>query len=150
MTRKLLTSSLMVLFVLVFAIAEEKTDSAMIEFLAELRRIRDQAVPADELGKAKSYIALGLPSEFETTAAAAAQFADLIANGLPFDTYVHAIDHINAVTAADVQRVAKQHIDPDHFAIVVVGDRAKIEPGLKALNEGPISVRDLWGHEVTP
>jgi hypothetical protein len=39
-------------------------------------------------------------------------------------------------------------VDPDHFAIVIVGDRKVIEPGIQALNEGPISHRDLWGAEV--
>ncbi len=49
------------------------------------------------------------------------------------------------MTAADVQRAARRYIDPDHFAIVVVGDRAQIEAGIKALNEGPIVYRTMWG-----
>jgi len=49
-----------------------------------------------------------------------------------------------------VQRVARQYIDPDHFDIVVVGDKAQIEAGIRALNEGPIVYRDVWGQEVTP
>ena len=53
------------------------------------------------------------------------------------------------VTAADVQRVARQYLDPDHFAIVVVGDRSKIEAGLQALHEGPIAYRDMWG-QIAP
>jgi hypothetical protein len=47
-----------------------------------------------------------------------------------------------------VQRVARQYLDLDHFAIVVVGDRSLIEAGIRALNEGPISIRDLWGQEI--
>jgi len=47
-----------------------------------------------------------------------------------------------------VQRVARQYLDLDHFAIVVVGDRSVIEAGIRALNEGPISIRDLWGQEI--
>ena len=73
---------------------------------------------------------------------------DLLGNDLPLDTYARYIARINAVTAADVQRVARQYIDPEHFAIVVVGDRSQIEAGIRALNEGPISIRDLWGQEV--
>ena len=52
------------------------------------------------------------------------------------------------MTAADVLRVARQYVNPDRFAVVVVGDRSQIEAGIRALNEGPISIRDLWGQEV--
>jgi len=125
-----------------------KTDSAMIEFFKELRGIRDQAVPAAELAKAKAYIALGLPAEFETTQGAAGMFLELLGNDLPLDSYDTFIQKVNAVTAEDVQRVAQRYIQPDNFAVVVVGDRSQIEPTLKALNEGPIELRDLWGQAV--
>ena len=49
---------------------------------------------------------------------------------------------------SDVQRVARRYIDPDHFDIVVVGDKAQIEAGIKALNEGAIVYRNMWGDEV--
>ena len=55
---------------------------------------------------------------------------------------------MNAVTAADVQRVAQHYIRPDEFAVVVVGDRAAIEAPIQALKEGPTEARDLWGHPV--
>ena len=69
--------------------------------------------------------------------------------GLPLDYFDHYVARINAITTEDVQRVARQYLDPDHFDIVVVGDRGQIEPGIKALNEGPIVYRDLWGQEIT-
>jgi zinc protease len=130
------------------SVQSAKTDSSLIEFMRELRRIRDQAVPQAELDKAKAYIALGLPGNFETTEGVARQYLALLAYGLPLDFYGTYIDHINAVTAADVQRVARRYIDLDHFVIVVVGDRSQIEAGIRALGEGPISIRDLWGQEV--
>ena len=64
------------------------------------------------------------------------------------DLYDRYIERIGAVTAADVQRAARQYIDPDHFDIVVVGDKAQIEAGIKALNEGPIVYRDVWGQTI--
>ena len=130
------------------SVQSAKTDSSLIEFMRELRRIRDQAVPQAELDKAKAYITLGLPGNFETTRGAAAEYRDLLAFDLPLDYYDTYIDHINAVTVADVQRVARQYIDLDHLAVVVVGDRAQIEAGIRALNEGPIAIRDLWGQEI--
>jgi len=130
------------------SVQSAKTDSSLIEFMRELRRIRDEAVPQTELDKAKSYIALGLPGDFETTQAAAGRYRDLLTYHLPLDYFNGYIDRINAVTATDVQRVARQYLDLDHFVIVVVGDRSVIEAGIRALNEGPISVRDLWGQEI--
>lgn len=132
------------------SVATAKTDSALIEFFKEMRGIRDQAVPAAELEKAKAYVALGLPGEFEATADAAAMFVELIANDLPLDSYNGYMDAIRKVTSADVQRVARRYLDPDRFAVVVVGDRAAIEAGIRALNEGPIVLRDLWGGDVKP
>lgn len=130
------------------SVVTAKTDSSLIEFLKELRRIRDSVVPAAELEKAKQYLVLGLPGDFETTAGAAFRFRDLLVYGLPLDFYAGYTARINAVTAADVQRVARQYVDPDHFDIVVVGDKSQIEAGIKALNEGPIVYRDVWGQEI--
>jgi len=135
-------------FVAQASVVTAKTDSSLIEFLKELRRIRDEAVPAAELDKAKQYINLGLPGDFETTGGAAFRFRDLLVYGLPLDYYGGYVTRINAVTAADVQRVARTYIDPDRFDIVIVGDRSQIEAGLKALNEGPIVYRDLWGQAL--
>ena len=135
-------------FVALASVVTAKTDSSLIEFLKELRRIRDETVAPAELAKAKAYLTLGLPGDFETTGGAAARFRELLSLGLPLDYYDRYVDRINAVTAADVQRVARQYIDPDHFDIVVVGDKSQIEAGIKALNEGPIVYRDLWGQEV--
>jgi predicted Zn-dependent peptidase len=122
-----------------------KTDSALIEFFREMRGVRDVPVPAAELAKAKAYLTLGLPAEFETTRGAAGMFAELLNNDLPLDTYDSFIAKLNAVTAADVQHAAQRHIRPDEFAVVVVGDRAKIEAPIQALKEGPTAARDLWG-----
>jgi len=135
-------------FVALASVVTAKTDSSLVEFLKELRRIRDEAVPPPELAKAKAYLTLGLPGDFETTGGAAARFRELLAFGLPLDYYDRYVDRINAITGADVQRVAREYIDPDHFDIVVVGDKSQIEAGIKALNEGPIVYRDLWGQEI--
>lgn len=133
-------------------IVSAKTDSALIEFTRELRAIRD-TVPSDELAKAKRYLQLGLPEDFETTGSIAGQMLPLITYGIPLDFYNTAVQSIGAVTQADVQRVARQYVDPDHLTLVIVGDRKTIEPGLRALNPGEIvvrDVRDVLGAPPTP
>lgn len=135
-------------FVALASVVTAKTDSSLIEFLKELRRIRDEAVPPEELAKAKAYITLGLPGDFETTGGAAARYRELLSFGLPLDYFDRYVDRINAVTAEDVRRVARQYVDPDHLDVVVVGDKAQIEAGIKALNEGPVVYRDIWGQPI--
>jgi len=58
---------------------------------------------------------------------------------LPPDYYATFTDRIRAVTPADAQRAADKYIQPDKFAVVVVGDLKVIEPGIRALNLGPIT-----------
>jgi predicted Zn-dependent peptidase len=135
-------------FIAQASVVTAKTDSSLIEFFRELRRIRDSVVPGEELAKAKAYLTLGLPGDFETTQGTAGRLGELWQSDLPLTWYGDYARRINAVTAADVQRVARRHIRPDEFAVVVVGDRAQIEDAIRGLNEGAISLRDLWGQEV--
>jgi zinc protease len=117
----------------------DKTAEALTEFFKELEGIR-QPIPTDELEKAKNYLALSFPASFETTEAVAASFAQLYIYGLPDDYYASFTRSIRAVTAGDVQRAAGRDIQPDRFAVLVIGDLKVIEPKIKALNLGPIRI----------
>jgi zinc protease len=123
------------------AVVTAKTDSAVIQFFHELNRIRDEPVPTAELERAKNFVALGLPQNFETSAQVAARIAELAIYGLPLDYYNTYVERVMAVTSADIQRVARQYIRPDRSAIVIVGDRQTIEAGLRALPVGAVEVR---------
>ena len=115
--------------------------------MKELRSIRD-TLPAEELAKTKNFLQLQLPSAFETNGDVASQLAAVALYGLPLDYYDAYVARVGAVTQADVRRVSRQYIDPDRFVIVIVGDRKSIEPGLRALNVGPISIRDIGGNVI--
>ena len=129
-----------------------KTDSALIEFLKELRAIRD-TVSSEDLAKAKKYLQLGLPGNFETTQGIASEFLPLIAYGIPLDFFATAVQQYGAVTQSEVQRVARQYVNPDKLTIVLVGDRKVIEPGVRAIKPGEVvtrDVRDVLGAPPTP
>jgi predicted Zn-dependent peptidase len=115
----------------------DKTAEALKEFFNELERIR-QPIPADELEKAKNYVALRMPRSFETTRSLAASLSQAFIYGLPDDYFATFTERVRAVTPADAQRVAERYIQPDKFAVVVVGDRKTIEPGIRALKLGPV------------
>jgi zinc protease len=136
-------------FVASAEVVTAKTDSALIEFMKELRAIRDP-IPSEELAKAKRYLQLGLPANFETTGGIASEFLPLVAYGIPLDFFATAVQRYEAVTEADVQRVARQYVDPDRLTVVIVGDRKAIEPGLRALKPGDFVIRDIRDVLGTP
>jgi predicted Zn-dependent peptidase len=128
-------------------IVAEKSDSALLEFMKELRAIREP-VGEEELEKAKQYLILGFAERFETTADVASQLAPLVTYDLPLDTWGGFQRGVASVTAADVQRVATRYLDPSALRIVIVGDRARIEAPLRATNVAPVQIRDAMGREV--
>ena len=128
-------------------IVTAKTDSALIEFMKELRAIRD-TVPQAELQKAKRYLQLMLPSLFETTGDIAYQLTPLAIHGLSLDFYNSYVQQIEQVTQADVQRVARKYINPEQLSIIVVGDRKQIEDAIRKLGMGEVEIRDIYGARV--
>src|SRR4029078_11600276 len=125
----------------------DKTTEALKEFFNELNGIL-KPVPADELARAENYVSLRFPSSFETTGDISRRLEDALVYHLPDDYFSKYVQNIQAVTAADVQRVGQKFIAPGKFAVVVVGDLKAIEPGVKALNLGPVkvtSVDDVFG-----
>lgn len=134
-------------FVAAAAVQTDKTGPALTEFFNELEAIRKTVTEA-EVSKAKNYVALSFPSDVETTGDIAARLAEQFLYDLPNDWLDSYVSRIGAVTLADVRRVATEYIDPAKVAVVVVGDRSKIEADVKALNLGPIkvqSVEELFG-----
>lgn len=125
-------------------IVAEKTDSALVEFIHELTRIRD-TIPMEELTRAKRYLQTRLPGEFETPADIASRLVPIALYDLPLDFYNSYSQRVEAVTQADVQRVARRYLDPERVAIVVVGDRKVIEPGVRQLGFGEVHIRDITG-----
>jgi zinc protease len=120
----------------------DKTLESLKEFFIELNGML-QPVPADELARAKNYVALRFPGGFETTGDISRRLEEVLTYQLPETYFSSYVQQIQAVTAADVQRVAKKYIDPSRLIVVVVGDVKVIEPGIKSLNLGPIKTLTL-------
>ncbi len=125
------------------------TSEAVTEILRELDRMRTTDPTPGEVAMAKDSIARSLPGLFETTAQAAASIGQIFVHNLPLDQYRTLPEKIDAVTAADMRRVAEKYLRPADLVVVAVGDRGKIEPGLRKLGFGPVEVRDLDGHVIS-
>jgi zinc protease len=122
-------------FVVSTAVRTDVTSEAVVEVLTEIERMRRDPVQAQELSLAKSYLDGVFPIRYETTAAVAAALANQAIFGLPddyFDTYR---DHIRRVSVESVQRVAREHLQPERLQAVVVGDASANEK-LRALRLG--------------
>ena len=129
-------------FVAAAGVQTDKTAEALREFFNELEAIR-KPIDATELAKAKNYIALGFPAEFETSTDLSRRLEELAVYGLPMNYYEEYIARVMAVTQEEVQGAAEKYIHPSQAVVVVVGDRKTIEPGVRALNLGPVTVMSV-------
>lgn len=110
------------------------TKEAVVEFIRELNDIRGgRPVTEKELEYNKQSLIRQYPAGFETVGAISNNLANLVTYGLPDSYFNDFISKVSAVTLNDVNRVARQYLDPEKMAIVIVGDRKVIEPGLKEL-----------------
>jgi zinc protease len=120
------------------------TGASLHEFFYELGRIRDEAVSADELKNAKSYLSGVFPIRIETQDGLIDQLVSIRMYDLPPDYLETYREQISAVTAEDIQRVAQTHVTPDQAAVVIVGDAAEISDQVKAYSD-TIEVYDTDG-----
>lgn len=128
-------------FVANSSVRTDVTDSSLIVFFREMKRIGAEPVTSVELDRARNYLVLGSLGDYETAGQIAGALSTSLLFNRPLSAVTQELAAINRVTLADVQRVAKAHIDTGHFTVVIVGDLAKIRPGIEKLNLGPIEVQ---------
>jgi len=122
------------------------TDPALTDLLDEIRQMRDTPVTEKELADHKRALIAGFARQLESANAVLSDFIDLYVYKLPADYWDKYPDRIQAVTSADVQRVAKKYWAADRLQIVAVGDAAKVEPTLKKL--GAVQAFDAEGKPI--
>jgi zinc protease len=119
------------------------TEGAMREFFNEFNRIRDEKVPAAELEEKKRAVVARFALQLESPQSVLGNTITRKVYGLPDDYWDTYPAQISAVTAEDVQRVAKKYLNLDNIQIVAVGDAAKIKPVLEKY--GKVTVYDVDG-----
>lgn len=103
----------------------ETTNQAISGVLIEMKAIREAPVSDQELADAKAFLMGSFPLRLDSTSKLAQVLAQVEFFGLGFDYFSQYPKWIERVTKEDVQRVAKQYLDPQHYALVVVGNIAK-------------------------
>ncbi|MDH7514793.1 MAG: insulinase family protein [Bacteroidota bacterium] len=116
------------------------TDSAVREILSEIRRINEDEPPAEELEMHKQYLVGTFLLSLENPSVTAARVQDIDLYGLPKDYYRTFASVISGTTAADIRRLARMYIPPDHLAVTAVGDASSIIDGLRTF--GPVTMYD--------
>lgn len=133
-------------FVASAPVRTEATEGALREFMSEFKRIRDEKVTPAELENAKRAIVGNFALSLENPGALLNNIIAQKIYNLPanyWDTYTQKVE---AVTSADVQRVAQKYISLDHLQIVAVGDATKAREGLAKF--GTVEEYDAEGKPV--
>lgn len=122
------------------------TDPALTDLIDEIRQMRDVMVTEKELDSAKKAIVGSFALQLESPNAILNNYIDRYIYKLPSDYWDTYAARIEAVTPADIQRVAKKYWSSDKLQIVAVGDQAKVEPALKKLGE--VQIFDADGKAI--
>ena len=128
----------------------DKTKESLAEIQKELDGILGtKPVTENELDRAKASETLTLPGRWETMSAVADSIGEIVRFGLDdnyFNTYSQ---RVRALGLDDVNGVANKVIHPGNLVWVVVGDREKIEPGIRELSLGEVSLMDADGNVIS-
>jgi zinc protease len=128
------------------SIEADHTADAMVEIRKELvDYVGDHPATQEEIDRDRTARILALPSAFSGNAAFLGSIIDSAAYGLPYDRAASSGERLAAVTLDQVNAVARQTYRPDQLTWVVVGDLAKIETSVRALNLGAVEVWDVYG-----
>jgi zinc protease len=120
------------------------TDSAVVEFLKEIKRIRTEPVAAETLANVKASYVGKFVMQIEKPQTIGRYAVNIEVEELPTDFYENYIKNINAVTAEDVMRVANKYIMYDNLRIVIAGKASEILTPLEKLGI-PIYEFDKFG-----
>ena len=124
------------------------TKESVVETLKEFQDIHaDRPVTDEELEDARAGMMLGYPAGFERPGQVLAQVINLLQHGLPDDYFQTYRDRITAITLDDVRRAGTERVHPASLNILVVGDRATVEPGLRELDL-PVVLLDSEGEKM--
>jgi zinc protease len=128
----------------------DKTREALGELVNEYSGIAGaRPIDARELERAQSEDTLKLPGSFETAGQLASAYSTILQYDLPEDYYNTFTQKTLALTADQANALAKRIVQPGKLIWVVVGDLARIEPGIRELNLGEVRKIDADGNPAS-
>jgi zinc protease len=128
------------------SVRNEKTDSAVAEFLNEFKRIRTEAVVDTEVTGMKNFLSGRFARSLEDPATIARFALNIARYNLPADYYENYLKNMALVTPPQVQQMANKYILPGNVNIVIVGNAKEISKGLDKYGE--VKYFDVYGNEI--
>jgi zinc protease len=136
-------------FIISAPVQTDQTKGALAELRKELTGIVGKNPPtAAELNTVRTNTLLGMASRWETGGAVLGTLQEIHTQNLPADYWAKYADTYRAVTPAEVETMARRFIPDQNHVWVIVGDRAKIEKGVRELNLGEVHIVDASGEPV--
>ena len=129
------------------AVRNTVTDSAVVQFIKEIKRIRTEKVPQEVLRNVKAGYIGRFVMQVEKPQTVARYALNIETEKLPADFYEKYIQTVNNVTADDVYRVANKYFLLDNMRIVIAGKGSDVITGLEKL-QIPIFYFDKYGNPV--
>jgi predicted Zn-dependent peptidase len=129
-------------------VQSDKTIEAIKEMQREIGDYAFGKVPATaaEVARIQAITVRTLPGSYETGRAVLSTISTINRYGRPDDYVMQRKAQIEAMTPASVQAAATKTFQPQSLTWVIVGDLAKIEAGIRALQIGPVQVIDADGN----
>ena len=113
------------------SVRNEVTDSAVVQTIKEIKRIQEYPIEEDALANAKAKYVGDFVLALERPSTVARYAINIKTNDLPENFYSEYLKKINAVTVADVQRVAKKYFNAENARFVVVGKGSDVVENLE-------------------
>jgi hypothetical protein len=129
------------------AVRNMVTDSAVVEFIKEIKKIRTEKVSEELLANVKAGYVGRFVMQVQKPQAIAKYALNIETEKLPTDFYENYIRNINAVTAEQVQQAANKYFLIDNTRIVIAGKSSEVIPSLEKLKI-PIFYFDKFGNPL--
>jgi predicted Zn-dependent peptidase len=128
------------------SVRNEKTDSAIGQFLYEFNRLRSDALEAKDVDAMKSYLSGSFARSLESPSTIANFALNIARYNLPADYYQNYLKNLAAVSPQNVQSVASKYVQPANMYIVIVGNAKEVAKGLEKYGE--VKYFNVYGQEV--
>ena len=128
------------------SVRNEKTDSAIGQFLVEFKKIRSELAKADEVSLTKNEMSGAFARSLESPETIANFALNVARYNLPKDYYQNYLKNLSAVDNIKVKEMADKYVLPDNLHVVIVGNAKQISKGLEKYGE--VKYFDVYGNEI--
>ena len=129
-------------------VRNEVTDSAVTEFIYEIRRMINEPVSSESLDMTKNYMTGSFARSLESPRTVASFALNIERYNLPEDYYATYLEKLNAINVEEVQRVARKYLKPDQIFITCIGTAEMAEKLQKFATSGQVELYDAYGKQL--